>query len=431
MRLGPDLIPGDDSNHQGYFENQWLWHIHERLLALLGRSWDTLSAVRPFPPLWWRTPEILRLKQELTAWADARRREGPTPWGFKDPRTIMLLPLWDEVFRDCGIQPVFVLCVRHPGAVAASLEVRDKFPQLFSELLWMERNLTACLAMQSRPHCIVHYEHWFANALKQAKLLTGVTGLGTVRGARLQEVIERTVRPGLRHDPPEGQIRSAGTREFYALLRGATTAPGRPDLRPFAGALEMARDYVAVAGQLNGVNPAGSVFSPSYDRCTVQDLEDILRSASSRAQKPGVDERTVFAPARSGLTAQMAASETPPQFNIDVVAGMTAPRQEDRLIVAAHQSNIRVEGWAVDNQSGKLASAVEVVIDEVPFCASYGLPRHDVEERLNSQDYLNCGFSFILPARFLACGKHVFSVRIVAADGSRYQKSPDLPIFVV
>ena len=55
------------------------------------------------------------------------------PWYSKDPRTGLLLPLWDRlVLRK---HPV-IICVRHPAEVAASLWLRNGFTTRRARALW-------------------------------------------------------------------------------------------------------------------------------------------------------------------------------------------------------------------------------------------------------------------------------------------------------
>jgi hypothetical protein len=433
MRLGQNLWPGDQYNEAGYFEDRELWSVHERVFAILGRSWDTLNVIQPFPPLWWRTPEMQRLKAQAIDLVHTRNSESAGVWGFKDPRTAVLLPLWDEVFQACGVDPVFVLCVRHPAGVAASLAARDGFPRLFSELLWLERNVNACRAIHGSPHCVVHYENWFRDPLQQAKLLIKVTGLKPAGIEELRDCIARIIRPGLRHDKQETTpVCCVAAREFYAHLRDATKAPGAEVLRPFVSALETAQDYAAVARQLNRRDLDASLQAPSYDECTVEDMEAICRSLPTEGAGILDGDWALLRSAASNLTAKLPGSMTIPLFNFDSIAGVVAPLERtDRPIPIARQAELHVIGWALDRAASKAASAVEVLVDGSPFRAEYGIGRPDVAEYLGVPDYLNCGFAFTIPARLLSRGRHALAVRVISTDGTRYEQGPEVPIVVL
>ena len=198
IQLGENLIPPDGNNVGGYYEEREIFLTHERILSLLGRSWDTIAALRPFPPLWWRSSEIESVVGELVDLVNARTDKFGDQWGFKDPRTVSLFPLWREIFRRCNVQPTYIVCVRNPASVAASLSKRDGFEPRFSELLWLEKTLLACLIARRQPHCAMHYERWFTDPSRQLQILAETVGaqVETTPGDRLAAIL----RNDLRHD---------------------------------------------------------------------------------------------------------------------------------------------------------------------------------------------------------------------------------------
>ena len=48
-------------------------------------------------------------------------------WGVKDPRLCRLLPLWHTIFEQFNSEPHYVIIVRNPLEVVASLQKRDGF----------------------------------------------------------------------------------------------------------------------------------------------------------------------------------------------------------------------------------------------------------------------------------------------------------------
>jgi hypothetical protein len=97
-------------NAKGNREFIEVMRLNDRVLAANGGSWRD-------PP-------------DLVEWTDDLRRDcealvatlaGSTPWGFKDPRTILTLGGWLDVVGDADL----VASVRHPTAVAHSLHRRD------------------------------------------------------------------------------------------------------------------------------------------------------------------------------------------------------------------------------------------------------------------------------------------------------------------
>jgi hypothetical protein len=283
MSLGPDLLPGDRFNERGYFEDREIWRVHERLLAVLGRSWDTLAAARPFPPLWWQSKSLETFREQLKQIAQARSAAGGSAiWGFKDPRTVLLLPLWKEVLQDLAISPTFVVCVRHPGAVAESLAARDGFPPLFSQLLWLEKTLTACLASWDAPNCLIHYEDWFIRPRNSIDTLMETTGLTPSLHARdLRKAVDALISSEMRHDTPASfQIRSRAAANFYGYLVERARVPEAKILRAFETTLAMTGELISGVAAIAGQKLPCSIYPPSYVHCTGRDRELIQENSS-------------------------------------------------------------------------------------------------------------------------------------------------------
>lgn len=283
MSLGADLLAADRFNERGYFEDREIWRLHERMLAVLGRSWDTLATVRPFPPLWWQSPPMESFRQQLAEIARARiSAASGSIWGFKDPRTILLLPLWKAVFHDLGVQPVFIVCVRHPGAVAQSLAARDRFPTLFSELLWLEKTLTACLESWDAPNCIIHYEDWFVQPWRSTETLIKTCGLSPALNAQeIQAAVASIVSREMRHDTDGSlQIHSRAAADLYGYLLDYSRVPESKILRGFETALAVTGEFIAGLEEMAGRKLPCSICAPSYIHCTDQDLELIQKDPS-------------------------------------------------------------------------------------------------------------------------------------------------------
>ncbi len=81
-------------------------------------------------------------------------------FGFKDPRTARLLPLWTPIFRALNLDPRFIFCVRSPTQVARSLEDRDGLPLQTGEYRWAVYN-TECWRNLRAEACTIVYDSWF------------------------------------------------------------------------------------------------------------------------------------------------------------------------------------------------------------------------------------------------------------------------------
>ena len=117
--LGVDMADETDhvspKNPGGFWERPELVAIHDEILAAMGRPISLPSHVLPFRPAWWRAKEVQALKPKLKAYLREQLADSENPWGFKDPRTCRMLPLWREVFRELNLEPVYVVAVRRPA----------------------------------------------------------------------------------------------------------------------------------------------------------------------------------------------------------------------------------------------------------------------------------------------------------------------------
>ena len=154
VALGEHLMPATTDNPRGYWEHSDIVRAHERLLGALGSAWDDINPL----PLGFEHSEAARAAApELLALAS--RDFGGTPlWGLKDPRLCRLMPLWAELLAAEGVGPRYLLALRHPLDVAASLGARDGIGNARAGLLWLGHLLAAERATRGQPRLIVHYE---------------------------------------------------------------------------------------------------------------------------------------------------------------------------------------------------------------------------------------------------------------------------------
>src|SRR5207248_6959161 len=92
-----------------------------------------------FPPGWQSSDELADLRRT------ARRAiesdfSGQPLWGWKDPTACMTIPFWQEVV---GTPIRFVICVRNPVDVVASLQKQWSWPHDVAIDAWLERYMSA------------------------------------------------------------------------------------------------------------------------------------------------------------------------------------------------------------------------------------------------------------------------------------------------
>lgn len=130
-------VAGD--NPHGFWELLPIYSFHERLLSFLSRSWD---CPLPLRDEWWKEPQIAPFRDELKSLI-LEEFGDRNIWLWKDPRTALLLPLWQQVMRELDIEVNYLICLRNPLDVAASLKRRNDFSKGKSLSLWLLYNISA------------------------------------------------------------------------------------------------------------------------------------------------------------------------------------------------------------------------------------------------------------------------------------------------
>ncbi|MHA7816229.1 MAG: hypothetical protein ACX93N_07120 [Pseudohaliea sp.] len=130
-------------NLKGNRENQAIVDLNDAVLAANGGSWDAPpSRVR------WSAAHKARAREILASLADA-----PVA-GFKDPRTLLVIDGWLELYPAMEFVGVF----RHPAAVAASLANRSGMERDMAHGLWKNYNRRLLALRRGRGFPLVDFD---------------------------------------------------------------------------------------------------------------------------------------------------------------------------------------------------------------------------------------------------------------------------------
>ncbi len=165
VELGDHLVrPDPQENPRGYFEDDDLRRINDAVLTVAGSSNMSLNLVSPAT---FNLPALMPLKDQARSLI--RHRYGRCRlWGFKDPRTTLTLPFWQGLLRQDHYQDAYVLAVRNPLSVAASLAGIDAgFDVRRSCIFWLLRNAAALTGSWDRPCVVVNYDALLADPRRQ------------------------------------------------------------------------------------------------------------------------------------------------------------------------------------------------------------------------------------------------------------------------
>jgi hypothetical protein len=187
LSLGPEekLLGPNANNPMGHFEHAGFLKINEALLKYLGGSWDNPPSPKPG---WERDLALDTLVHEaqslLESFADY------SYWGWKEPRTTILLPFWKSLIRNIR----FVICVRNPLEVAQSVAARDRIPIRVGAFLWHQYMHAAIRDTEGCPAFFTFYDDYFKDSPAEFDRLVQFCGLPTpadcsrIRGAIAREL---------------------------------------------------------------------------------------------------------------------------------------------------------------------------------------------------------------------------------------------------
>jgi hypothetical protein len=150
---GKQLMPANEFNAHGYYEDVRLNICLDGLLNGMGRRWYDERAL---PATWLGSDAATRATNEL---AEVMRSEFDfsQPVVLKDPRLCRLLPVLQSVWQAGGLSPKYVFSLRSPLAVISSLVRRDALPTKRAALLYVAHMLEAELETRHSPRVFVEY----------------------------------------------------------------------------------------------------------------------------------------------------------------------------------------------------------------------------------------------------------------------------------
>jgi hypothetical protein len=170
-----------------------------------------------------------------------------------------------------------------------------------------------------------------------------------------------------------------------------------------------------------GVPRAPDAVLVDSDRYVALDVQRLPKADVPPDRLPRVGARATAA------TTGLAACSATPDYNLEFIAESSTPFAR-RPVTIPLAGEFLVVGWAVDTPNHRLAADVDVVVDERPFPAFYGIDRPDVAEYLGVPDYRASGFTARLPGADAGRGEHTISIRILSADRRCYYAGARIPV---
>ncbi|MEW6531393.1 MAG: hypothetical protein AB1473_11190 [Thermodesulfobacteriota bacterium] len=227
--LGHDFLEPTADNPAGYWEHRVIYHIHERMLNALGRTWHTLF---PFPQNWWKDETIDPYRKQIVR-ALQQDFSGSALWGIKDPRMCRLMPLWIDVLQELESDPYFIIMFRHPEEVAKSLAERDGFSQDKCLLLWLIHFIESERETRGYPRVFVSFDSLMEDSRTETVRISETLGLEwPISIEDASDSISAHLQPALRHHRTASSAMAAESQygeaaaELFEAMNAASSSEG-------------------------------------------------------------------------------------------------------------------------------------------------------------------------------------------------------------
>lgn len=171
--LGDNFLELQPDNPTGYWEDKAVVGINQRVLEELHLTWDDSA---PIAPERFAHHRIRLLRIKAVRYLNENFMVRPL-WGFKDPRTIRLLPFWLGALRECAASDAYVVAIRHPRSVAASLFRRQEITREKADRLWLAHMVPFLHELRDKPLVVVDYDLLMRDPHTQLKRIARRLGL--------------------------------------------------------------------------------------------------------------------------------------------------------------------------------------------------------------------------------------------------------------
>ncbi|EKD71927.1 MAG: glycosyl transferase, family 2 [uncultured bacterium] len=158
--LGNRLLEGDSRNPKGFYEDSdILYKINRGVSAAIDYHWidfgDNEKQIENNP--------ALRDYKNYAVGLLCERFINSLNWGFKDPRTVTILPFWQSVFKALNVNEHYILAVRNPLASAVSNQKFAKTDMEAGLLLWIKILKQMIDGTENKKRVLISYEMMLQN----------------------------------------------------------------------------------------------------------------------------------------------------------------------------------------------------------------------------------------------------------------------------
>jgi hypothetical protein len=259
VNLGQKLMKTGPDNPKGFWEQYEIVGAHIKLLDAIGSYTDDVLRL---PEGWTRRAEVAPYRDFFKGIVQSEFNGSPL-WGFKDPRTCRLLPIWREVFEQMRVSPRYIVVVRNPAEIAESMNERGGYAYNQLLLSTLEHMLSAESNTRGDPRVVVSYRELLTDWRRQAERIAKALKITWPnRPEKIAEQAKDFLDPNLRHhtgkeggsaadavaqhgaDPPIAKW----VFSTYEVLTAAASDPGEIDQAALDGiSAEMDAEKLSLA----------------------------------------------------------------------------------------------------------------------------------------------------------------------------------------
>lgn len=149
------MLPADGINPEGFFERMDVGDINAKIVKMLGGD----SEIYALPQDW----KVKTKDLEVDIRNIVRELSQKPISAIKNNPMSVLFPIWDEMFREEGLEASYIHIVRHPAEVAQSSYKWTRISEGNCLYTWFCRNRSAMQAAKHGAYKMVVYENLMRN----------------------------------------------------------------------------------------------------------------------------------------------------------------------------------------------------------------------------------------------------------------------------
>ena len=220
------MVKGTGSdNPEGFWEHREILDLQTDLLQRLKRSWNTAAPL----PVGWQQSDVVRPFKDKLSRIVTDNFGQHTLWGWKDPRTCLLLPLWRDLLDELKTKLLCLFVVRNPIDVANSLSKREPIPFGQALGIWFNYCIAALKDGAGLPMVFLSYDKFLESWEPELRRCATALGLDWPKDPqRFQESVLAFLRPDLHHNKSKADLLQQAPQPVQELYRGLIEASAEP-----------------------------------------------------------------------------------------------------------------------------------------------------------------------------------------------------------